>query len=34
MPCALLHGLTTISRQICTLNSPRDPPSSDPRHRR
>jgi hypothetical protein len=26
MSCALLHGLTTISRQICTLSSPRDPP--------
>jgi hypothetical protein len=34
MSCALLHGLTTISRQICALSSPRDPPSSDPRHRR
>jgi hypothetical protein len=34
MSCALLHGLTTISWQICALSSPRDPPSSDPHHRR
>jgi hypothetical protein len=26
MSCALLHGLTTISRQICAISSPRDPP--------
>jgi hypothetical protein len=32
--CSLLHGLTTISRQICALSSPRDPPSLDPHHRR
>jgi hypothetical protein len=26
MSCTLLHGLTTISWQICALSSTRDPP--------